>query len=319
MKATSLFLIVFSIVAASVESSSGQSCLTNGLVAYYPFTGNANEATGQGSNGVVVGAVLCEDRFGNSNQAYAFDGATTWIQTTNYWPIIGTNAVTVSCWINYNGGIPQPLAESTMLSCDGNLTPGSRFQFSLHDGGGFTTLVMDSGGNEAVANTIIPTGQWCQVVVVLPANSSPSDTVYYLNGTQVPTFPGADTSYVFNFVPTDSLTLGHGSLSEQQASGRVFNGKLDDFRIYNRALSTNEVAQLYAAEAPTFLNLNKAVYLDSVTLKIGTNYQLQISSDMNTWSNFGSSFTATNYLWSPTNYWNVSDWNQLYFRLKSLP
>jgi Concanavalin A-like lectin/glucanases superfamily len=234
------------VLSAQVQA---QSFLTNGLVAYYPFNGNANEATGQGSNGVVVNAVLTTDRFGNANQAYAFDGATTWIQTTNYWPVLGSNAVTVSCWMDYEGGIPQPLAESVMLSWGGDITPGSRFQFSLHNGGGFTTTIMDSGGNEAVANTIIPTGKWCQVAVVLPANGEPIDAAYYLNGAQVPTFPGADTSYIFNFVPTVPLAIGHGSLSELQASGRVFDGKLDDIRIYNRALSSNEVAELYAIES----------------------------------------------------------------------
>ncbi|TAF12105.1 MAG: hypothetical protein EAZ75_03925, partial [Flavobacteriia bacterium] len=45
---------------------------SNGLVAYWPFSGNANDQSGNGNNGTVNGATLTTDRFGNSNSAYNF-------------------------------------------------------------------------------------------------------------------------------------------------------------------------------------------------------------------------------------------------------
>lgn len=51
-----------------------QASLTDGLVAYYPFNGNANDESGKGYNGKVNGATLTADRFGNANSAYSFDG-----------------------------------------------------------------------------------------------------------------------------------------------------------------------------------------------------------------------------------------------------
>jgi len=48
--------------------------LKDGLVAYYPFNGNANDESGNGNNGTVYGATLTTDRFGNTNKAYSFDG-----------------------------------------------------------------------------------------------------------------------------------------------------------------------------------------------------------------------------------------------------
>ena len=48
---------------------------TNGLVAFWPFNGNANDASGNGNNGAVNGATLTTDRNGNANSAYNFDGA----------------------------------------------------------------------------------------------------------------------------------------------------------------------------------------------------------------------------------------------------
>ncbi|CAN5664572.1 hypothetical protein BH11BAC1_BH11BAC1_00100 [soil metagenome] len=45
----------------------------NGLVAWYPFTGNANDSSGNANDGTVYNAVLTADRFGTSNSAYHFD------------------------------------------------------------------------------------------------------------------------------------------------------------------------------------------------------------------------------------------------------
>jgi hypothetical protein len=70
----------------------------------------------------------------------------------------------------------------------------------------------------------------------------------------------------------------------------------------------------FAVDFP-IINLVKAVTVNFVGLSVGTNYQLQVSSDLNSWTNFGAPFTATNSFMTYSNYWNVSDWNQLFFRL----
>ena len=48
--------------------------LESGLLAYYPFNGNANDESGNGNNGTVNGAALAADRFGEAGKAYSFDG-----------------------------------------------------------------------------------------------------------------------------------------------------------------------------------------------------------------------------------------------------
>jgi len=67
------------------------------------------------------------------------------------------------------------------------------------------------------------------------------------------------------------------------------------------------------------VNLRKAVYVDSSNLKIGANYQLQFSTDLNTWTNSGTAFTATNSTWRSTHYWDVDSWSQFFFRLQIIP
>jgi hypothetical protein len=54
-------------------------------------------------------------------------------------------------------------------------------------------------------------------------------------------------------------------------------------------------------------------------LLIGTNYQLQISGDLNTWTNQGAVFMATNSTMTYPQYWIVNNWSQLFFRLQVAP
>ena len=54
-----------------------------GLLGSYPFNGNANDASGNGNNGVVNGATLTADRFGNPNSAYLFNGINAYIDIGN--------------------------------------------------------------------------------------------------------------------------------------------------------------------------------------------------------------------------------------------
>src|SRR5207253_1096810 len=77
-----------------------------------------------------------------------------------------------------------------------------------------------------------------------------------------------------------SLFIGHRPLT---GNPNPFAGELDDIRIYNRALSAAEAHQLYLAEAGPFVNLLKAVKPSFSNLTLTTNYQLQVSADLNTW------------------------------------
>jgi multidrug transporter EmrE-like cation transporter len=93
---------------------------------------------------------------------------------------------------------------------------------------------------------------------------------------------------------------------------------MNDIRVYNHALSGTEVQQLYQIEgAPkvNLLNLTNVVTVSFANLVVGMDYQLQVSTDLNSWTNFGAAFTATDSFMIYTNKWNVSDWNQLFFRL----
>ena len=71
-------ITVFNLLVGLLFSFSAQgqpASLKEGLVAHYPFNGNASDASGNGKNGVVQGPVSTTDRFGSPNSAYYFNGA----------------------------------------------------------------------------------------------------------------------------------------------------------------------------------------------------------------------------------------------------
>jgi hypothetical protein len=74
--------------------------LNNGLVAYYPFNGNANDVGGNNLNGAVNGAVLTTDRFGNPNKAYSFN--TNQDITIPNSSSLNTFPITISLWYMVN-------------------------------------------------------------------------------------------------------------------------------------------------------------------------------------------------------------------------
>ena len=87
--------------------------LDSGLVASYPFNGNANDTSGNGNNGTVNGATLTKDRFGNAGKAYSFNGTSDYISVS---PIAGLTANQTKCfWIK-----PNALSSNMYLIDEGN-------------------------------------------------------------------------------------------------------------------------------------------------------------------------------------------------------
>ena len=75
---------------------------TNGLVGWWPFNGNANDESGNNYTGVLSGPILSNDRFGNLNAAYSFNGTNNFITLSNTALVNFTNGITftASCKSN---------------------------------------------------------------------------------------------------------------------------------------------------------------------------------------------------------------------------
>ena len=99
---------------------------TNGLVGYWPFNGNANDESGNGNNGIVTGATLTSDRFGNANSAYSFDGLDDFIWTGFVQQLSGSQFATISYWINSPLNFPNNAAGNYKLHLSDKIITGPK-------------------------------------------------------------------------------------------------------------------------------------------------------------------------------------------------
>ena len=108
--------------------------LRDGLVACYPFNGDARDVTGNGNDGEVNGATPTSDRFGNANSAYFFQGtvmpeSNIKINSTNF----NLATFTFSAWVSFIGGNGDPRVFSTSGFEIVPLGSGQLRQFRFND------------------------------------------------------------------------------------------------------------------------------------------------------------------------------------------
>ncbi len=206
--------------------------LNDGLVAAYPFDGNAQDASGNGHHGSVHGATLTADRFGNADSAYHFNGNGNDIHSIEL-PHTVTNGlidITSSVWVQTSD------ADQGILS---GANSGSENQYLIY---------MESGKvkphikQEPFSKGLINDGQWHHVVVARDGGSG-----------QVQVFVDGD-SVGSGTLPVGPLSIDAGGFwvgREQDCVGgcwepyQDFLGDIDDIRIYNRVLSESEIKALY--------------------------------------------------------------------------
>ena len=215
--------------------------LSLGLVAYYPFNGNAKDASGNGNDASVVGASLTTDRGGVANAAYSFNGGGNYIQLPGNRFLDNSVKVTISAWYRFQGN------QSGQIFASGDTRPGYD-PYSMRIGpGGFEDLsVADTSAYRTIkANGSLDyrDGVWRHIVMVLKElDSSTSQLLVYLDGCLVTTT---------NMSPKLTIRYDTDMVSQIGAihSIQFWKGQLDDFRFYNRDLSATDVAQLYQQEA----------------------------------------------------------------------
>ncbi|ARU59352.1 concanavalin A-like lectin/glucanases superfamily protein [Oleiphilus messinensis] len=198
----------------------------DGLVGEWLFNGDANDSSGNGNIGIVHGAVLTSDRFGNSNQAYNFDGSSYLDLGTGTFLDISTS-ITLSAWVKHTTGNPSTFENMFMK---GNTSYG--LQFDQNDNFMFQ---MYSSGFRLVSSNVKPAAsEWYHVVGTYDG----SNQKIYIDGQLKNT---EAWSGLINVVATTPLTVGYPVASDNH----YMVGTVDDIRIYNRALSESEIEQLF--------------------------------------------------------------------------
>lgn len=266
-----MFLVSFLVIASICANAQVPAYVdTTGLLAWYPFSGNANNAYGTALNGIVLGPTLTTDRFGSPNSAYHFDGMLDHILIDTAFFNIGWSNFTISWWMN-NDSINNP-NNGNNDQCSFNTIPfnGVAFDYNWGHNGKYmllagsvpTTFTWDILPGP-VSNNSVTAHIWNHLVY-----QKQNDTVYsfYLNGVLDTTITSSilATNYFCRFI------LGN---SDSTATTEGVWGKLDDYGIWNRALSSCEIQRLYNSSAFLFITAQPV----DTTASDGTNAEFVIA------------------------------------------
>jgi len=270
-----------------------------GLVAHYPFNGNANDESGNGNNGTVNGSTLTTDRFGNPNSALAFDGNNNYVFVPSSPSLNMQNSITLVSWVKTDN--PHLILDDNPGAIIAKHETVSTRQYDLFFYSGIYDSivfhVVDQKDYYPPDEYIFPlstpsaayrNNQWHMVV----------GTYDFATGLQNIYIDGLLSSFQ-NLGPVTlkqtgvPVTIGCYSLGAESFRG-FFHGILDDIRIYNRALTPDEVSLLYHEKeyVPTWVNLltpnggekfqpNTPVYIEWNAVNIGT-FNLEYTSDNGT-------------------------------------
>jgi Concanavalin A-like lectin/glucanases superfamily len=237
--------------------------ITSGLIAYYPLNGTANDESGFGNNGTVFGATLTADRFGVAGMAYYFNGTSGYTSGDYISANVpnlptGSSARTVSLWAKPNP--VNPYQGTTLLFWGTNqndeafqvLNISSPYQW---EGGGW------GGGNSVNTGVLVDTN-WHFVV----QSYDGTNMSMWIDATNY------GTASIPISTPLSPLLIGTGIELD------YFTGAINEVRIYNRVLSSNEISELYQSFATGMITLPTVTISGSTNQTYTIQYVTNLSS-----------------------------------------
>ena len=205
------------------------------LVAHYEFesntddsSGNSNDASATGSPAFVTGAL---------GQAVYLDGSNDFVTLPA--GVADSSDITVATWVYWNGG------DGWQRIFDfGNNT--TEYMFLTPSTGGsdelkFSITTSSNGGEQRIATSPLSTAQWTHVAVTLQDDVA----TLYVDSSPV----GSNSAVTID--PNDFSPANNYIGDSQWSSDPLFNGRIDDFRIYNYALTAPAIAALASGTPDT--------------------------------------------------------------------
>lgn len=210
--------------------------ITDGLVAYYPFNGNANDESGNGNDGTVVGHVeLTADRHGNTNGAYRFFGEPMNYISVPDNEILHLNSFTLSAWVYTDA---EDYGSGYIINKGRDITNGS-YRLCVRNVGAAN---MYGGVNDAFIDEDPSVKTWHMVSGTVEGDKAK----FYLDGVLM---DERKLSSSFSYSNSEPLVLGMHYYSGVPSNWAYpLLGVLDDVRLYNRVLTSAEIRTLYEGE-----------------------------------------------------------------------
>lgn len=246
---STLFILV--ILFSSCKKDSGSPTpdpvsninLEKGLLAYYPFTGDIQDKSGNANNGTTAGGGLTYDQHGYSNNAFNCNGSPDRIIINNNGSIQFDTAFTVSMHVmirsfgrqdfislvNNNSGKGATFAIGTNMFGSKNLNFGVVNKSVTCDEFNTTSTTTDN-----TSSFELQPESWYNIVCIF----SNGQLKNYVNGNLISTKTGPDNTVE---ICTDAQLIIGGWVNQDPAS---LNGKIDEVRLYNRGLNADEIEDL---------------------------------------------------------------------------
>lgn len=209
------------------------------LLLYYPFNGNADDYSSNNFDGTVYGANLVQDRFGNANSAYYFDGNNDYIEFPNVSELKPELAISVSFWTKLES--LDQLDNQFFSTSPAPHYAGCTFNTSSTGTGGLNIDYRDNlGGTNSIyrrskhAEVGLTVGSWHHIVGIF---RGPTDMDIYMDGV-----------LYGGFYSGSGGSIGYANVAGaigKASPNHFFWGTLDDFAYYNKSLTYCEVQELY--------------------------------------------------------------------------
>jgi hypothetical protein len=273
----------------------------NGLIGWWPFSGNANDLSGNGNNGTVSGATLINDRNSTPNSAYSFDGINDYIQCSKTGPIGQTN-FSISFWLStsmkvntsFNEGVGHIIGYGGEYNGAGIVISANG---SAHNNGCNQGLTLDNYGG-ALVKTDNFNNTWNFYVIVNDFNFGQNviNQKIYKNGVLMiqNCWTSGINSPATNIKSDFPIRIGKYFGSNNSIKPYFLEGSLDDIGIWNRALSQNEITKLYIGCNKTITQQppNQGMFTGNAIFTCATNdtlvnYQWQSDLGMG-WNNLSN-------------------------------
>ena len=219
---TKILLTSFLLFSMTAVSQS-----TDGLTAYYPFSGNANDESGFNNRGIVDNPILTTDRFDEIDNAYLFNGTDDIIRVLDNSQTHLFDDFTIMAWVN-----PYSIKSQTILrkgSAQSETPVLGAYSLSLSATNDYIFSVGTTTESVQVRFPGYLTNQWQFIVGVKEGNN----LSLYIDGIKV------NEEFITGVMGYDTSLFLIGTRLQLPSS--TFEGKIDEIRIYDRALNENEI------------------------------------------------------------------------------
>ena len=232
---------------AEVSGKSTDDPLKKGLVVHLTFSGNSQDDSGNGNHGGVSGATLSTDRHGENGKAYSFDGVDDYIKVASNRGLKGVKRITLSFWIKIKQEeLPGDEGWISPINWWDGYNGHADLKWSFWTGiryrKEFGIFVAPNTTSGPTISNSIKTSVWLHIVY----SHDSSGAILSFDGKQVKMKKDAPIK-----LPSLDIPLYIGATFREQGKFQYpFYGSIDDVRVYNRALSADEVKALYDLEKP---------------------------------------------------------------------